>query len=875
MKIVSLELDNFRRFRRPLRLEGFTHGLNVVVEPNETGKSTLLEALRAALFIRHSAKTELTRSYCPIGDDVAPRVAVEFEVSGERWSVEKQFLRSPHVLLAGPRGRYERDAAEEQLQALLGFEKGNNKGTDPETRGSLGLLWVEQASALKVDAPNRLVRNNVRSALESEVGAITGGRRFDVVRGRVEEAYTELRTDRQGKSTGRLAAAETRLATASAHRASVEALARAHDATLTVLEEARAARRRIERELGDEEQANLRDRLAADLKLGESAAERLATAQARHDAASGTSERLADRVAAIIAAETAVATARGAHDAAVRLSEEHGGERDAAVRREGEARRILSEARDAQTVAGTAVRAAREVLARRDRSTAFARARERLASLDRLKAELTQQQRIADEAITTKELESLAKLDKAVVEARAVVSAGAVRVEVVSLDGTAVTVDGEPASDAAHEVTATTVIAVGRHATVRVVPPGTGSAAAELRAAEGALAAGLSRLGVASYADAVARSTDAKSAGEAIKGLKRQVDTLCDADPTIELAAGEAALRALLSTTPTDTAEEGAPVDLPALEAAHTRCSEEERTALGRHNVAVAQLRVVEETSRKLGLDLAGADRDLANAQSQLNSLVQVKGKPELEAELAAAQGELADRLRDRLAAEQAVGAFDIERLKLRVANIDKAAVGASERRMALIEKIAGLEATIAGEGAKGLAGQVDAAREEKVAAEQAVARLTAEADALELLRKALREAQEEVSRTFLRPVTGRAVQYVRRVLPDCEVTFSEELGLTSIARGGINEGCGDLSRGTQEQLAVLTRLAFADLLLEKGEPVSLILDDPLVYSDDARLEIMTDILTQAAERMQVILLTCRERAFRHVGGNRIVLTHA
>ena len=187
MRIVSLELDNFRRFRRPLRLEGFEPGLNVVVEPNETGKSTLLEALRAALFIRHSARTELTRSYCPIGDDVAPRVSVGFEVAGERWQVEKQFLRSQRVQLTGPRGRFESDAAEEQLQTLLGFERGNNRGTDPDTRGALGLLWVEQASALRVDAPNRLVRDNVRTALEGEVGTITGGRRFDTVRARVGE----------------------------------------------------------------------------------------------------------------------------------------------------------------------------------------------------------------------------------------------------------------------------------------------------------------------------------------------------------------------------------------------------------------------------------------------------------------------------------------------------------------------------------------------------------------------------------------------------------------------------------------------------------------------------------------------------------------
>lgn len=41
------------------------------------------------------------------------------------------------------------------------------------------------------------------------------------------------------------------------------------------------------------------------------------------------------------------------------------------------------------------------------------------------------------------------------------------------------------------------------------------------------------------------------------------------------------------------------------------------------------------------------------------------------------------------------------------------------------------------------------------------------------------------------------------------------------------------------------TRLAFADLLIEDGAPISLILDDPLAYSDDARLETMTDILLE------------------------------
>jgi len=176
MILRSLEIENFRKFREPLKIEDFSDGLNIVVEPNETGKSTLLEALRAAFFIRHSAKTELVRSYVPFGDDVAPRVRADFVVKGQPWTLEKQFLRSPFIRLSGTGGRQENDAAEEGLQELLGFERGNNRGTDPETRGPLGMLWVEQASAFSIDSPNRLVRDTVRGVLEAEVGAVTGGR---------------------------------------------------------------------------------------------------------------------------------------------------------------------------------------------------------------------------------------------------------------------------------------------------------------------------------------------------------------------------------------------------------------------------------------------------------------------------------------------------------------------------------------------------------------------------------------------------------------------------------------------------------------------------------------------------------------------------
>jgi len=64
------------------------------------------------------------------------------------------------------------------------------------------LLWVEQASALSVQSPSRIVRDTVRGVLEAEVGAVTGGRRFDAIPANVETSYSALRTPATGRSRG-------------------------------------------------------------------------------------------------------------------------------------------------------------------------------------------------------------------------------------------------------------------------------------------------------------------------------------------------------------------------------------------------------------------------------------------------------------------------------------------------------------------------------------------------------------------------------------------------------------------------------------------------------------------------------------------------
>lgn len=65
------------------------------------------------------------------------------------------------------------------------------------------------------------------------------------------------------------------------------------------------------------------------------------------------------------------------------------------------------------------------------------------------------------------------------------------------------------------------------------------------------------------------------------------------------------------------------------------------------------------------------------------------------------------------------------------------------------------------------------------------------------------------------------------------------------------------LSRGTRDQLYLCLRLALAQEITSQGEPLPLILDDPLVNFDGQRLAATLGMLCSVAQERQVILLTC------------------
>ena len=85
MKLRSLEVADFRRIRRAKVELGA--GLNVIYGPNDLGKSTLVEALRAALLLPSTSAH--ANAFAPWDRDAVPAVSLELEHGGVLYAVKK------------------------------------------------------------------------------------------------------------------------------------------------------------------------------------------------------------------------------------------------------------------------------------------------------------------------------------------------------------------------------------------------------------------------------------------------------------------------------------------------------------------------------------------------------------------------------------------------------------------------------------------------------------------------------------------------------------------------------------------------------------------------------------------------------------------
>jgi DNA repair exonuclease SbcCD ATPase subunit len=895
MKLLSLELEQFRKFDRPVRLSGFTDGLNVLCGPNEFGKSTVLAAIRGLLFERHNSKADPIKRMQTRRGNAAPRIAMDFELGGDTWRIEKRFLHQPMACLTGPGGsRFDGEAAEEELQRLLGFGTPGKQGARLEHMGVWGALWVTQRdSVLQADLSSDLARSTITSCLDTEVGVLTGSEKGRAILRAAREQLSQL-LDGNGKPKGRYKQVSTLL-----------------DEIGKKLDELRDRARRLA-----EDSDALRDRTAKLQRESDPAADQrdedaLADARLRKEAALVYQQRLKAAASDHELAERSwqdaerERAAREARMAAIRASEAALAE---AAAQAASARAVVAEADGAVEASRATVEAAQRREA--DSAQAVRRMREvvevvrRAAALDLLKAtyddaEVAQGRvnelvaRLDAMRITRERIDAIRKAMRERDAAHAVLEAQATRVTFDLLPEAAsrVAVDGKPLSPeggaiAVVEDTELSIAGVGR---IHVCPAirDREKLLKRLTGMEAQLQAALIAGGCTDPAEAEAQWADRETLERALDAATGDLKRLVPGDPKMSLAPGIGPLREHVDVLRRRSQEERVGL---ALEELPTQAEAETQLRATEDDELTAREAVTQARAELDGIsDRRSAAREAMVTADGLAGAAQAE-QARLRTEIDAAEArEPADALALRLAeadARRIKFAGDLatlqrdrpvdtpEAMQARIERYEKARDNRRQAVRTLREEIVALRARIAQEGGNGLDEQIATADREREGLLQEQAACLHETRVLALLLDALTTAEREAKERYLAPVVRRVTPYLQSLFPGAAIACDESLRITGITREVLGaEDFDRLSDGTQEQVAVLARLAFAEMLIDQGKPAMVILDDALAYSDPERMERMFDVLAQAAAKMQILILTCREDLFARLGATVVELT--
>jgi len=891
MIITGISVNGVGRFTRETRLTGFSPGLNILSAPNEAGKSTLFRALRVALFQRHSSKGKPIQEVESQNAALPVEITVDFRIEDHEYRLSKQFMRSARSELTRDGAVIARGAqADEAVWDLLGITPGTSREPDI---GALGLIWVEQGDSFKAHQASVTARNTLADLVTAEVGALVGGDRARHVLDRVTADFGERMTSRGPKAGGPLKLA---IDAAQAARARVDELEHRH----RTLEGEFAALARLRGELArardPAREADLRARREAainDLDAARAARAKLETAQstlaalksrreiaeARLTDAMGYRTRLAEAETRLAALEDELARQTQAE---AQIQADCAKATDTVRAREAD-RDAAQKALDAAEQAQGRAEAAQ---ARAEARGAIASLRENLAEIDRLRGEL-RDKRAARKAITvTREgLEAARAAHDKVVQIRARLEAQAPRLAVSLMPEGAgrLSIDGTPLPDGDERpLTGETAITIEGIGALRIIPAGGADDRKALEDAKAQCARALAAINAPDLGQAQAQLDDARALISEIKVLEQRLATLArqaageeaDIESAREgLVARIGQAEALIAQASED---ELAPAQDPAaLRAASRACREavdQARAALEQARGAeqMQRERLVEARTRRAG---TGQQRDdAAAARDALALKASEQAAPERIEELQSdlTQAQAAQARQEQEVAALATATPDEDQMLIaqdRVKRSEEALENHRAHLARLATDAARHEEAIRQLGAEGLEEELASAREEATLTARAEAREQLQTQALQLLQETISETLEAGRERFLAPVKQHLAPYLATLFPGAEIDLNDDFAPTGIARAGTPEGYDQLSHGTKEQIAVLVRLALGTMLAEKDQPAPIILDDALVFSDDGRIEAMFDALTRAARHQQVIILTCRDRAFTALGG--------
>ncbi|MDX9700552.1 MAG: AAA family ATPase [Rhodocyclaceae bacterium] len=865
MKLQRLRVEQLRQFRQPVEIDALEDGITLFTGPNESGKSTLVQAIRAAFFERY--KSGSVDDLQPWGDSsAAPEITLEFHWQGEQWRLAKRFLKKPRCDLQVGSQSFSGDDAEERLAELLGFQFPGRGASKPEHWGIPGLLWIEQGAGQEVQQAVTYAGDHLKSALGSTLGEVasTGG---DELIACLESDRAKLLTG-TGRPTGEYKAAQEK------QESLASALANTSQqiADYAQLVDRLAELRDQQRQDRDKPWVDYRNQAAeAENRLWEVAAWQRDQAREQQEltACRDSQELFRRQLQGFANQQADLEERRAAHQRAVADQERLREQSDAIRTHTEKAKSVYENAREQVRLAqqkelGDRLRRDLEQLDTRlaDDARRLEQAKVLLEGLGRQREAL--QANSVDGADLKRLQQAVRQQQDLAIEERA----AATRVQFHLQPGKALALNGESLEGQGErlllEAATLDIPGTGQ---LRILPGG--QDLAELARKRGQLADRidglLNTLRVASLEEAEERAETCRRLGEEIASAEKTLDILAplgvdtlaqsvalDTKRREELRQQQGQLPALADDQPT------LPVAEAELEIANTELQQAE-TAAARHasdiQLAEQAVRTAETERDKLSRAIEAPERQQQQAEANRQLI-------DLQARESALQQSIAAREAQISAANPDILQQDIDRFTRTANELERVA---SEREREILT----LESKLDTMGALGLE---ETRAEQALAVEQSerrCAEFSRRAAALDLLLAMLREKRQALTRRLHAPLQRHLNHYLQLLFPGAQLEMDDDLVPQRLLRGGTSAdvtALDALSFGAREQMGLISRLAYADMLREADRPTLIILDDALVHSDSQRLAQMKRILFDAATRHQILLFTCHPENWRDLG---------
>ncbi len=900
VKLISATARNYR----------LHHDVTVTFDPsrtlvggaNETGKSTLIEAIHRGLFLKATVTGEAQKSMVSTIHNGHPEVEVRFVAQGAEYVIKKRFSGASGTtqLTQSGGGTWQGEEAETRLHGLLGVaEAGGGRGILERLSGQWAHLWVWQG--MSGDDPAAAAvgqQTELLQQLQQAGGAVAMQSEFDArVAARFTEAKERLyvRSGGSVKKGSDLDRAQTEAEQACAEHAAASGRLTRLEQTVREFEVAAATARRASDDLKKlaEQRAQAEEKLthAEELSRAEES-----QAQELKDVA-GKKDVLESVEKTILGLRKSVGKFREAlspkQEDEKRLAQTIGANREQSAVAESKYDEALNKTR--------VVRLRREMaVACVDGFAKDDRARELMTRLERaqaLKKEIAgyREKRSQLVDIDRTGLTALQTLERKLEQATAAMHAMAAEVEVVACNQTVRVGDSELSVGDRRMVAEATEVKGGDAFCLRIHPGGGDSlnkAREEMRSAKDKLQRSLDKYGLESVARAaevvVIRAEWEGKASKAEAALEElDADALTEACVAAkdELTAAEAEVARRMEQV--GKAERPASrMDAKAWllredKALHDIEAGEVEAKAARDELWTQQKRLVDKLT-VLQCGIADDTQKLTGFEAQLKMLVDTHGvddeRTKALADVHTAWQSASVALTQTRAA---LAALQPDQLRQACDRLCRAMTAKDQERQDAETRRAVSQAALGSDGAEDPHAAMAQAEAKRASAEEHVSAVTRKAQAIALIDDLFQQEQRALADRFSQPLAAKISDYLKRLFgSDARAVVSFEdnafknIELVRSTQGGA-QPFDSLSGGTREQVAAAVRLAIAELLaVDHDGSLPIVFDDAFAYSDPDRVSTLQGMLDLGAARgLQVIVLSCNPSDYAGLGACSVMFT--